>query len=366
MKWSLAIIARNNENTIGQTLESVKLFIDEIIVVDTGSTDKTKEVAESHGATTYDFEWIDDFAAARNFAFSKATGDWVMWLDTGDVVPPESQEKWAWLKSTNIINQRPQNEELIWAELNRCIEPQTGRITFHYPTPRLAYRAANPKWTGAVHEVLSTDNGVSWYFGEGSVNDPFGYDQKPTERNIKILKRLLDEGDETPRTAYYYANELRDLERNEEAIAAYHAFLQKQHFTWEYYEALLSLSKVHKRMSQDLEASGFLLQAIYFAPQRAEAWLLIGDIAYENQRWEQAIPFYRACIGAVAPNDGAPVFHPAYQHLPLERMAFCHLALDDVKTAVSLFHEAAKKATTPNDAKILKDFAKKLRASLQN
>jgi len=366
MKWSLCIIARDNENTIGQTLEGVKSFIDEIIVVDTGSLDKTKEVAESYGATTYDFEWVDDFAAARNFAFSKATGDWIMWLDTGDVIPPESVAKWAWLKTTNIINQRPENEELIWAELNRCIEPVSGRITFHYPVPRMAYREANPKWVGAIHEVLETDNKISWYFSDGYVNDPFGYDQKATDRNIKILQRLIDEGDTSTRTAYYYANELRDLERNEEAIAAYHAFLQKQHFTWEYYEALISLSKVHRREKQDLEASGFLLQALYFAPQRAEAWLLIGDIAYENQRWEQAIPFYRACIGAVAPTDGAPIFHPAYQHLPLERIAFCYLGLNDVKQSVTLFHEAAKKATSPMDAKNLRDFAKKLKASLNS
>jgi len=365
MKWSLAIIARDNEAIIGQTLEGVKSFIDEIIVVDTGSLDKTKEVAESYGAITYDFEWIDDFAAARNFAFSKATGDWIMWLDTGDIVTPESAAKWAWLKTTNIINERPQNEELIWAETNRCIEPDTGRITFHYPVPRMAYSGANPKWVGVVHEILSTDNSVSWYFDGGYVNDPFGYAQKATDRNIKILKRLLDEGDTTPRTAYYYANELRDLERNEEAVEAYHNFLQLKHFTWEYYEAMISVSKVHRRMKQDLEASGFLLQAVHYAPERAEAWVLMGDIFYEQQLFDKALPYYRACIGAVMPNDGAPVFEPSYSHLPLERMGFCHLGMDNVKEAINCFHEAAKKAKTPHDAKILKDFAKKLRASQQ-
>jgi glycosyltransferase involved in cell wall biosynthesis len=365
MKWSLAIIARDNEHTIGQTLEGVKSFIDEIIVVDTGSLDKTKEVAESYGAITYDFEWIDDFAAARNFAFSKATGDWIMWLDTGDIITPESAEKWAWLKQTNIINERPQNEELIWAEMNRCIEPSTGRITFHYPVPRMAYAGGNPKWQGAIHETLGTDGGVSWYFDGGYVNDPFGYSQKATDRNIKILQRLIDKGDTTPRTAYYYANELRDLDRNEEAIAAYHNFLQLQHFTWEYYEALISLSKVHRRMKQDLEASGFLFQAMYYAPERAEAWLLLGDVFYEGQHFAKAMPFYRACLGAVAPRDGAPVFHPAYGHLPLERLGFCYLGIDDVKSAINSFHEAAKLAETDHDKKILKDFAKKLRNAQQ-
>jgi len=366
MKWSLCIIARDNEAIIGQTLKGVKSFIDEIIVVDTGSLDKTKEVAESYGAITYDFEWIDDFAAARNFAFSKATGDWIMWLDTGDIVTPESGEKWKWLKSTNVINERPQNETMIWAEMNRCIEPQTGRVTFHYPVPRLVYRHDNPVWEGAVHEVVRTENGVSWYFADGYINDPFGYNQKATDRNIKILQRLLDNGDTSTRTAYYYANELRDLERNEEAIEAYHHFLQMKHFTWEYYEALLSLSKCHVRLKQEMEASGFLLQAMHYAPDRAEAWVLMGDLFYESQAFAKALPFYRACIGAVPTTDGAPVFYPAYQHLPLERMGFCHLGMDDVKSAVAAFHEGAKKAATPHDAKMLKDFAKKLRASINS
>ena len=67
------MIVKNEENNLPRCLESVRDLADELIIVDTGSTDRTKEVAASFGAAIFDFEWCDDFAAARNFAFSKAS-----------------------------------------------------------------------------------------------------------------------------------------------------------------------------------------------------------------------------------------------------------------------------------------------------
>lgn len=92
-RLTLCMIAKNEGHRIGKCLDSVKGLVDEIVVVDTGSTDNTLEVVEKYGAKTGYFEWCDDFAAARNASLALATGDWIMWLDPDDVLPQECHKK---------------------------------------------------------------------------------------------------------------------------------------------------------------------------------------------------------------------------------------------------------------------------------
>ncbi|HKI18175.1 MAG TPA: glycosyltransferase, partial [Isosphaeraceae bacterium] len=84
-KVSLTMIVRDEENNLSHCLESVAGLFDEIVVVDTGSTDRTIEIARSFGARVFDFAWVDDFGAARNAALERATGDYAFWLDADDV-----------------------------------------------------------------------------------------------------------------------------------------------------------------------------------------------------------------------------------------------------------------------------------------
>jgi glycosyltransferase involved in cell wall biosynthesis len=86
MLISLCIIAKNEEKFLEKCLDSVKETVDEIIIVDTGSTDKTKEIAGKFNAKTYDFEWCDDFSKARNFSLQKATKDWILILDADETI----------------------------------------------------------------------------------------------------------------------------------------------------------------------------------------------------------------------------------------------------------------------------------------
>ena len=74
---SLCMIVKNEERVLNRCLKSIADLMDEIIIVDTGSTDQTKEIARKYTENIYDFEWKDDFSAARNFAFSKATKDYI-------------------------------------------------------------------------------------------------------------------------------------------------------------------------------------------------------------------------------------------------------------------------------------------------
>ncbi len=89
---SLCMIVKNEEDYLPQCLESIKDIVDEIIIVDTGSTDKTVKIAESYGAKVYYFKWNNNFSEARNESLKYATKDWILILDADDELHSEYQE----------------------------------------------------------------------------------------------------------------------------------------------------------------------------------------------------------------------------------------------------------------------------------
>ena len=102
---SLCIIAKNEEKNIGECLKSAQGLADEIIVTDTGSSDKTIEIAKSYGAKIEHFEWTKDFSAARNYCISKATGRWIIWLDADDRMPENTIKE-----IRNLLNRETPNK----------------------------------------------------------------------------------------------------------------------------------------------------------------------------------------------------------------------------------------------------------------
>ena len=97
---SLCMIVKDEEEVLERALKSVEGIADEIIIVDTGSTDQTKKIALKYTDKVYDFVWCDDFAKARNYSFSKATMDYCMWLDADDIISEENREDLINLKKT--------------------------------------------------------------------------------------------------------------------------------------------------------------------------------------------------------------------------------------------------------------------------
>lgn len=92
-RLTLSMIVKNEEKHLAGCLSSVKDVVDEIVIVDTGSVDKTIEIAKEYGARIFHFDWINDFSAARNFALSKSTGDWILYLDADERLSNSSVEE---------------------------------------------------------------------------------------------------------------------------------------------------------------------------------------------------------------------------------------------------------------------------------
>ena len=95
---SVCMIVKNEERVLARCLDSLKGIADEIIIVDTGSTDKTKKIAAGYTEKIYDYKWENDFAAARNFSFSKATKQYIYQADADEVINEENRRKFMQLK----------------------------------------------------------------------------------------------------------------------------------------------------------------------------------------------------------------------------------------------------------------------------
>ena len=150
VKVSLTMIVRDEENNLPHCLESVRGLFDEIVIVDTGSIDRTKEIAREFGAKVFDFVWIDDFAAARNEALSHATGDYAFWLDADDVVDPIEVEK---LRA--ILQQLRAGDRAAYVVRCACDPSPDGTggdtVVDHI---RLFPLREDVRWTYRVHEQI--------------------------------------------------------------------------------------------------------------------------------------------------------------------------------------------------------------------
>ena len=113
---SLCMIVKNEEAVLARCLDTVCDLVDEIIIVDTGSTDATKMIAGHYTDKIYDFVWVDDFSAARNFAFSKATMQYIYSADADEVLDEENRERFRLLK----MNLLPEIEIVQMSTVTSC------------------------------------------------------------------------------------------------------------------------------------------------------------------------------------------------------------------------------------------------------
>ncbi len=147
---SLCLIVRNEESNLARCLNSVHDLFHEIIVVDTGSTDRTCEIAKEHGARLIEFPWCDDFSAARNKFLDHATGNWIMWMDADDILPANQREPLRNL--LNSLDETPRAYHFWVNSPKDQSEEQAGsnsltQIRLFRADPRL-------RWTRRVHEQI--------------------------------------------------------------------------------------------------------------------------------------------------------------------------------------------------------------------
>lgn len=146
---SLCMIVKNEEKILSRCLDSVAPLMDEIIIVDTGSTDRTREIAAKYTDRIYEFEWIDDFSAARNFAFSKATMEYIYSADADEVLDQENQERFKLLKESLMPE-----IEIVQMKYANQLQFQTVYNFDEEYRPKLFKRNRDFVWEAPVHETV--------------------------------------------------------------------------------------------------------------------------------------------------------------------------------------------------------------------
>lgn len=207
MKLSVCYIVKNEEKNLPLSLETVKDFADELIIVDTGSTDATKRIALDAGATVLDFVWHDDFAAARNFALDHATGDWIVFpdADEGFLTPEKVRDK---ISEIDAI--RPPIDAvmvtLVETDLQKGME--TGKlhaVRFFRHTPEILYR-------GRIHENIVHNSGkLRLYHDDGALSlYHTGYAKdvlaQKAKRNLRLLLNDIEKNGEQSGQYLYLAD----------------------------------------------------------------------------------------------------------------------------------------------------------------
>ncbi len=272
MKLSAVLIVKNEEKMLGQCLESIS-GIDEIIVVDTGSSDDTIKIAMEHGAEIFeDYKWNDNFAEARNHANKKATGDWILSIDADEI-----------LEVNGIANIRQAIDNALGRSLDVLMH--SGKNSFFFP--RLFKNDSDIFWKGAVHNYLSiaekvkTDIHIEYRYSPEHAKDP--------DRALRILKKEVNKNPNATREIFYLGREL--LYRKQWPSAIYWLLRYLEHDTWgpERGHAYVLLCKCYINTLEYQKARVAASQALLLNSNHKEAIKLLAELSGpgNKKRWNQ-------------------------------------------------------------------------------
>lgn len=205
MTLGAIMIVRNEEANLGAILSDITDVVDEICVVDTGSTDGTVALAESFGARVHHFPWSDDFSAARNHSIACARSDYLLWLDADDRIAPEDAK--SLLKLKEVL--RPQKDRAYMMRILGCSQDMPQTVSYQ---TRIVPNRLGVRFEGRVHEQILpslTLNGIP-VEETGITIRHTGYHnpeqrRAKAQRNLAILKQELAEGKDTATQCFFIA-----------------------------------------------------------------------------------------------------------------------------------------------------------------
>lgn len=324
MEISLCMIVKDEETVLKRCLDGICDCVDELILVDTGSTDRTKEIAKAYRSRLFEIPWQDDFAAARNFSFSQATKDYILWLDADDFIDREARSQWTALKEV-LDREQP---DVVFCPYD------VGELTFR--RERLIRRCEHARWSGRVHECIAPFGKTTFY--------PFHVRHLSSEkdrgmRNLHIYQKWATQEPLSPRDLFYYGRELYYHKLYLEAIAVLKQAIAQNGWYVNQIEACKILSHCYLARGDCASALMSLFESFRFAEPRASVLCEIGHMFRQNKQFSEAIFWYESAMRCRDHSEEGDFEEPLCRTLaPMLGQVASYYALGDVKTAF-LIHE---------------------------
>ena len=301
-KLSLCMIVRDNSRTIAPCLASIRPWVEEMIVVDTGSRDDTARIAQRLGANVSSFSWCDDFSAARNVSLERATGEWLFWMDSDDTISPDCGARLKALAHGN----HPEST-LGYVLQVHCPGPveddrQDVTIVDHV---KLIRNLPELRFEGRIHEqiipsIRRLGGEIGWtdiyVVHSGSDPSPAGRQAKH-ERDLRILNLDLMDRPDHPFVLFNLGMTFSDMEQHEEAVIWLRRSLavsrpEESHVRKVYALLLGSLTQL-KRFD---EAQAVSHEARLKFPKDPELHFREGNLAHAQGRLLDAVAAYRVAL----------------------------------------------------------------------
>lgn len=254
---ALTMIVKNEERCLARCLDSVAPWVDRMIVLDTGSTDRTMDIAREHGAEVFERRWTNDFAAARNAALARSDADWNLVLDADETLIQGGEFLQALRERRNR------------AVINICVESDLGyetlRLTTSHMLPRLLPRGV--RYKNRIHEQpwhnLPVENSPLVVLHDGYM---MAQHARKTGRNLELLKRALVEQPNEPYFHYQLGKEYDLKLEHDEAIKCYQtaASLSTYRGVWHH--------DMMVRMIDCLRIRGRLEEGMMYASDQMGLW----------------------------------------------------------------------------------------------
>jgi tetratricopeptide (TPR) repeat protein len=305
---SLCMIVKNEEAALPLCLGTVADLVDEIVIVDTGSADRTKAVAAQFGANVYDFPWVDDFAAARNEGLRHATGDWIFWIDADDRIDEPNRQKlrtlFAGLPDDNVAY------VMTYLDVTNNSPADHVKLFRNHPQIRWQYRI-HEQILPSIERMGGRVCGTDVVIHTVGYTDP-GVMRRKLERNLRLLQREDAEHPDDPVILFNLgrtylrvdrvAESVPPLQRAVAGLPAGAAFLTRTAYTL--------LVEAHCRLGQFPEALRVCLEGRARFPDDLELLLAEGVVRRDVGDPAGA----EACLVRLLerdPNNAAAQFHLA-------------------------------------------------------